>query len=149
MYDFFLILHNLIRWLVLLAAAWALFRAYVGWLGKRAWTPRDRQAGMLFSIAYDIQLLFGIVLAFISPLVRTALRDFSVIMQVDDLRRIVVEHVPLMLISLVIVHATSMIARRASEDTAKHRIAALGYSLAIVVVLIAIPWGKPLLRGLG
>jgi hypothetical protein len=149
MYNFFLILHNLIRWLVILAAAWAIFRAYLGWLGKRVWTPRDRQAGMLFSIAYDVQLLFGIVLAFISPLVRTALRDFGAAIRVEDLRIIVVEHIPLMLISLVIVHATSMIARRASDHTAKHRISALGYSLATLIVLIAIPWGKPLLRGLG
>ncbi|MDW8146680.1 MAG: hypothetical protein RMJ48_10345 [Roseiflexaceae bacterium] len=34
-----LTLHNLMRWVTLVAAIWALYRAYRGWLGARPWTP--------------------------------------------------------------------------------------------------------------
>lgn len=149
MYPILLFLHNLVRWLVILGALWTLGRAYRGWLDRRSWTSRDRQAGLLFSIAYDLQVLLGLVLTFLSPLVRTAFSNLGAAMRVEDLRWILVEHVPLMILSLIIVHVVSALARRASSDTAKHRLAALGYSLALVVVLVAIPWSRPLLRGLG
>jgi hypothetical protein len=149
MYPLLLFLHNLFRWLLILGAIWALGRAYRGWLGRRNWTSRDRQAGLFFSIAYDLQVLVGLVLTFLSPLVSTALSDLGAAMRVDDLRWILVEHGPLMVISLIIVHVVSALARRAESDTAKHRLAALGYSLALVVALVAIPWSRPLLRGLG
>lgn len=149
MYPFLLFLHNLVRWLVIVGAAWTLGRAYRGWLGRRDWTSADRQAGLLFSIAYDVQVFLGLVLTILSPLVRAAISDIGAAMRVEDLRWVLVEHLPLMILSLVVVHITSVRARRASEDTVKHRLAALGYSLALVLALVAIPWGRPLLRGLG
>jgi len=59
---------NVVRWLVLLAAVWALFRTYFGWLGARAWEPSDKQAGFLLTTAADNQFLLGVILAVISPL---------------------------------------------------------------------------------
>ena len=55
--------HNILRWLVLAAAAWALVRAYRGWLGQRTYTASDRQSGLIFSILYDLQVTLGILLA--------------------------------------------------------------------------------------
>jgi uncharacterized membrane protein len=103
---------------------------------------------LLFSIAYDIQFVIGLVLTLISPLVRSALSDFRFAMGVKAMRSILVEHVPLMLVGLVLTHVTSNMAKKAAEDIAKHRRSAIGYTLTLLITLLAIPWWRPILRGM-
>lgn len=149
LYTVVLFIHNLLRWFVLIAAAWSLFRAWRGWLGKRAWENADRLAGIFFSIAVDVQLALGLVLLFVSPLAKSFFMDSAAAMKVSDIRFFAVEHVPLMVISAVIVHVVSAIAGRAHGDIEKFRRAALGQTLAVLLILVAIPWWRPLLRSVG
>jgi hypothetical protein len=138
--------HNLLRWLVLAAAAWALFSAYRGWLGKRTYTPSDRQPGLIFSILYDLQVTLGILLAITSPLVQVAFADLGKAMGVDTLRFIVAEHIPFMLIAAAIIHVASSRAKKAGDDQMRFRWEALGFTLAVLITIVAIPWSRPLLR---
>jgi hypothetical protein len=148
-YSVVLFIHNLFRWLVLIAAAWALLRAWSGWLGKRVWASADRLAGLIFSISIDVQLLLGLVLVFVSPLAKSFFTDSAAAMKVPDIRFFAVEHVPLMVVSAIIIHVVSAIASRAPTDIEKFRRAALGQTLAVLLILVAIPWWRPLLRSVG
>jgi uncharacterized BrkB/YihY/UPF0761 family membrane protein len=148
MYQVIISLHNIARWIVIIAAVYALFRAYRGWFGKRAWTETDRKAGLYFSIAFDVQFLLGLILTVVSPLVRSIISSFQNAMTIDELR-LIVEHIPLMLVALILVHVTSILAKRAGDDVTKHRRAAIGYTLVFIVMILAIPWAKPFLPGLG
>jgi hypothetical protein len=138
--------HNLLRWVVLLAAVWALLRAYWGWIGRRPYTAGDRQSGLFFSVFLDLQVVLGIILAILSPYVRLAFTNFGNAMKDESLRLIVIEHIPLMLAAVVIVHIASSWSKKAAEDLTKHRRAALGFTLAVALVIFAIPWWRPLLR---
>jgi hypothetical protein len=60
MYEALLLLHNLVRWLVLLFGLWALL------------DPRPRP-GALFAHTLTLQVVLGVVLAFLSPLFQGAL----------------------------------------------------------------------------
>lgn len=133
MYPIILFLHNLIRWIVLIVAVVAVVRAYLGWLQKREWTGADRRFGVFFASALDTQLLLGIILI--------VLRGFS------TLGTILYEHVIPMILAVVVVHVGSVLSRRAVEAVHKHRRAALWYTLAILIVLVSIPWAQPLIRG--
>lgn len=146
MYPLLLTLHNWVRWLVVLFGVYALLRAYLGLFGRRAWTPADKTAGTLFSISIDVQLLLGLILSFVSPLVAAAVSSPAAAMQSDELRRILVEHIPLMLLAVVFVHLGTLGARRARDDRGRFRRAALWFTLTALVVLAAIPWWRPLLR---
>ena len=148
MYPFMIGIHNIVRWIVFIAAIYTLFRAYRGWIGKRSWTAADRKAGLYFSITFDVQFLLGLILTVVSPLVRSLISSFQIAMAIDELR-LIVEHIPLMLVALVMVHTTSVFAKRASDDVSKHRSAAIGYTLAFIVMILAIPWARPLLPGIG
>jgi hypothetical protein len=101
---------------------------------------------MLLTIAYDVQFLLGLILAFISPIVASAFANPGAAMQVDELRFITFEHMPMMFVGLVIGHVTSVLARKAERDSLKHRRAAIGFSLVTLLTLLAIPWFRPLLR---
>jgi hypothetical protein len=131
---------------VVLALLWALYRSYRGWLGKKAWVPEDQRAGMLLTIAYDIQFLMGLILAGFSPSISVAFSNLGAAMQVNELRFFAVEHIPMMLIALIASHITSALSRKASDDALKHRRAAVGYTLVAVITAMAIPWFRPMLR---
>ena len=148
MYQFVISIHNIARWIVIIAAVFALFRAYRGWFGKKPWTETDRKAGLYFSIAFDVQFLLGLILTVVSPLVRSIISSFQNAMAIDELR-LIVEHIPLMLMALILVHVTNVFAKRAGDDVTKHRRAAIGYTLAFLVMILATPWAKPFLPGLG
>ncbi len=148
MYQFIISIHNIARWIVIIAAVYALFQAYRGWFGKKPWTETDRKAGLYFSIAFDVQFLLGLILTVVSPLVRSIISSFQNAMKIDELR-LIVEHIPLMLVALILVHVTSVLAKRAGDDVTKHRRAAIGYTLALIVMILATPWAKPFLPGLG
>ena len=64
MYPFLVGTHNIMRWIVLALAIWALFRVYAGLFGKKDFTETDRKAMSFFSIGLDIQLLLGLILYF-------------------------------------------------------------------------------------
>ncbi len=148
MYNLLLGAHNIVRWLVLVAAVWALYRAYAGWLGARAWTPADKQAGFFLTTAFDTQVLLGLILAATSPLTQAALANPGAVMTADTLRFFFAEHIPLMILALIVVHVTSVLLRRADDDPGRFRRSALGYTLAALMVAVAIPWWRPLFPGL-
>jgi uncharacterized membrane protein YozB (DUF420 family) len=150
MYPFILAVHNIMRWVIVVLAIVALVRAYRGWLGKQAWSQSDRKAGVYFSVALDIQLLLGLILYFgLSPITRVAFSNIGAAMRNADARFFLLEHFLYMLIAVILVHVGVATVRRAVDDTAKHRRAAIWFSLAVLVIILGMPWFKPLLPGFG
>ena len=149
MYGFVLGVHNLLRWVAVIMIAIAFGRAIWGWLGKREWLEADRKTGLFATISVDMQLLFGLILYFISPITKAAFSDFGAAMGVDDLRFFALEHVFYMVLAFVFAHLGSVLPKRASDALGRHRRAAIFFGLALLLILLGIPWGRPLLPGLG
>lgn len=145
-YTIMLTLHNLWRWVVVLAALWALVRAWSGWLGKRPWTKADRQAGTLFGISLDLQLLGGLILAIISPILQAAYGDLGALAMQEPFRFFLMEHMPVMIVAAILTHVGSAMARKGVDDAAKHRRAAIWFTLTALAIVLAIPWFRPLFR---
>ncbi len=152
LYSYLLPLHNILRWLVLAAALFAILRALAGWLGKKAWTRLDDSAGLWFTILLDVQVLVGLVLYFVaSPLMQTALKNFGAAMQNADLRFFAVEHILVMLAGAAAAHVGRSLARKAADPAMKHRRAAMFFGAALLLILAAVPWpfsavARPLIR---
>lgn len=147
MYGIVLTLHSLNRWLVLLAALWAVGRMVRGWVWRKEWTAADRQAGVLLTSVMDLQFTLGLLLYAISPLVRSALSDFGAAMKVTELRFFALEHITMMIIAVTLAHVGSALGRRSTTEAPRHRAAAICYLLSLAVILGSIPWWRPLLRG--
>jgi cell division protein FtsW (lipid II flippase) len=141
LYSILLPIHSILRWIVLLTALYAIVRAFAGWLGKKDWLKADYRAGAWFTMAFDFQLLVGLLLYFAaSPLVASALQNFGAAMQNAETRFFALDHVFLMVLALGISHGGRTLSRRAADPLVKHRWAALLYTLALLVLLAAIPW---------
>jgi hypothetical protein len=151
-YTILLSLHSITRWLVLIAAIYAIYMALNGIIKKSAWTKRDDMAGVVFASMADLQLLLGLVLYFfVSPITMAALRDFSGAMANAGTRFFAVEHSSMMVIGLILVHVGRALSKKGATDRQKHLRAAIWFIIALVLILVAIPWpfmsvGRPLFR---
>ncbi len=150
LYNIILALHNIVRWVVLVTAVFALVRVYLGWFQSREWTGGDRRAGLYFTSALDLQFLLGLILFFTSPLTRPLLSgNFSAMMSDPTMRFFSVEHVPFMILAVILAHIGGVRARRAPDAAAKFHQSAIFFTLAVVAIILFIPWGRPLFPGLG
>ena len=151
MYTTLLAFHSWLRWAVLIAA----LIAAVGErrVGKRRWTRSDDRAGFWFVNLIDLQMLLGLVMYFFwSPITKEALRNFGAAMDNAGLRFWAVEHVFGMVVAIALAHAGRARTKKLRDDAARHKVAPICFVLALVAILISIPWpgmpnGRPLWRG--
>jgi hypothetical protein len=153
MFEIIKDIHNIVRWVVLLAGLWAVARAWWGLLVRREWRKWDRLAGMLFSSALDLQLLLGVILYMLSPLIRVAFEDIGAAMGAAGLVFFTLDHVIFTLLAVVVAHLGSISTKKAPTTRTRFARAALLFTLALVLLLLGIPWpwleaGRPWLPGL-
>jgi hypothetical protein len=143
MYSGILVLHNTLRWLLLLSMTITLFKYMVGWLGKQPWKKIDNVLGIVFTSLMDLQLIIGLSLYFfLSPVTKMAMANFGAAMKDDSLRFYAVEHISMMLIAVVLVHIGRAKSKKAKTDIEKFRIASIFFLAALVIILAAIPWSR-------
>ena len=141
MYSPLLLLHSWLRWVVLLTALVALIRAIGGTNGKRPWTAADARAGLLFITSLDLQFLIGLLLyLFFSPVVQAAFGNIGAAMRNPEYRFFVVEHFVGMFIATALAHIGRVRSKKAKTDAARFKSAAIFYGLALVIMLLSIPW---------
>lgn len=144
MYEFLLSLHNITRWLVLLAALYLMYRS-LGGLRSRSYRPTDRRTGLIYTGLMDMQLLLGVLLMVLSPLVQSALANPGAAMQNSQTRFFIAEHWVLMLAAVILAHVGNVRIKKAADALLQHRQALIWHGSSVVLLLFAIPWWRPLL----
>jgi hypothetical protein len=144
MYTALLATHNIVRWLVLGAGVWAVFRAWRGWRTRAVWEAADASAVKLFVNALSLQFLVGLVLYIFSPLIKSGLTDMGAAMRNPDVRYFVVEHVVVMLAAIAFGHIGAGKVKKASSDSARFQAATIWMGLALAAAAGFVPWFRPL-----
>lgn len=145
------ILHNLLRWAVLLFGVWTVINALTGRFQKRAFTNGDNRTNLFFMISCDIQLLLGLIL-YVNNGWFDRLKDLGNNMKDPVARFFTMEHLSLMLLAWILVHVGRAAVKRASTDQAKHQKSLVLFGIALVLILASIPWpireaiARPLFR---
>ena len=154
MYDLVVLAHSWLRWLVLLAALAAVARAIGGVNTRRPWTPLDDRASLWFVSSMDLQMLLGLLLyLWLSPVTRSAFIDMAAAMRESSIRFFAVEHPVGMIVAIALAHVGRARIKKATDSETRHRRALVFYGLALVIMLLSIPWpffpaARPLFRGL-
>lgn len=144
-YSFLTGLHNLTRWLVVLAGIIALVTMFSG-LSGRKFGPGDRRAGLIYTMVLDIQLVIGLVLYFVSPLIQAGLQNMGAAMSDSALRFFLVEHALMMVLAVVAAHIGSSMGKKASlPDRQRFLRAGIFYLISFVLIAAATPWGRSLI----
>lgn len=153
MYASLLALHSLLRWLVLASLLYAIFRAYSGWLGKKTFGKADSQSRLLATTFSHIQLIAGLILYFISPIISYFLNNFKTAVHDRAIRFFGMEHSLMMLVGIVIITIGSAKAKRKPTDVQKFKTMAIWFTIGLVVILSSVPWAfsplvsRPWFRG--
>lgn len=144
--DFILILHNFLRWVVLLTGVYAVVRAAMGLLQKDAYTGTDAKAGLFFMASIHTQLLLGLILYFVNWI--PVIRDMGMggVMKEASLRFYAVEHLSVGILAAVLATVGRVKTKKAIADLAKHKVALLFFGLALLLILSRIPWDRPFFR---
>lgn len=150
MYTTILTAHSWLRWAVIATGLFAIVLAFSGLARKRPWGPADERAGFWFGLTLDLQFLLGLwMYFFLSPITRAALQDFGGAMGNSGLRFWAVEHSFGMIVGIALAHVGRARTRKLQDSAARHKVAAICFVLALLAILISIPWpGMPQGRGL-
>lgn len=134
MYNFLLHLHSGFRYIVMLLVVVAILQSFVGWLGNGAYSETNRKINLFALISAHTQLLIGLILYFVSPLVVFG----SDTMKDPVTRYWTVEHISMMIFAIILITVGYSRSKRAVNPVAKHRGIAIYYSLALLVIVVAI-----------
>ena len=141
LYDVLLNLHSGGRWIVLILLLIAIFRHASG--GNSAYITRDNRIGLLLTIFADIMLLVGIYLWFVGNWGYKQIENFGgmgEVMKNSTARFYVVEHLLGMLIAIILIHIGKAQGKKSIPDRSKHRKATIFYVIALILILLSIPW---------
>jgi hypothetical protein len=140
MYSTLLHAHSIIRWLVVAGILIPLVGSYAALLRPRPFSKADSAGIKWGTSASHLQLVVGMALYVYSPFIRefwsapassvanTQLLFFSLI------------HIIGMITSIVLMTVGSSMARRAESDRERFRAVAIYWTIAVVVILLLIPW---------
>lgn len=140
MYSTLLSLHSICRWLVLVSLLYAIYRGFQGWKKGAAFTTSDNILRHTTATVAHVQLLLGLWLYFISPIVDYFLHNFKEAVHERDIRFFGMEHSLMMLIAVVLITMGSALAKRKEKDEEKFKTMAIWYLIGLLVIISSIPW---------
>lgn len=142
--------HNIMRWVTIGLAIYALVRLINGWTKNNQWASKDQRALTFFTIALDLQIMLGLLLYFVfSDLTRAAFADLASAMGNQVLRFFTIEHALIMIIAVVAVHLANAAGKKDLPGKQKWRRITLLIIFSIILILAGIPWtSRPLFPGI-
>ena len=152
MYQFILAFHSLIRWLVLISLLVSIFTTYSGWFKHKVYTRQDNFIRMITVIIAHTQLIIGLWLYFISPIVNYFLHNFKDAVHNRQIRFFGMEHITMMVIAITLITIGSAKAKRQTTAHQKFKTTAIWFTIGLLVILSSIPWSfsplisRPLFR---
>jgi len=124
--------HSGLRWVVLILLLMAIVNAYAGWSKKKSYGGKDKKIHLFAMVGMHIQVLVGFIYFYFKM---GATQAFFMR-----------EHLPMMLVAVILMTVGFSKAKKIKETPQKFKKISIMYTIALVLVLAAIPWP---FRGLG
>lgn len=147
MYSTLLPLHSLVRWMLLVFLMYSTYRAFVGYIQNRAFSRTDNAFRHWTATVSHIQLMIGVILYTQSPIVKYFWTDTKAASQNLDVTFYGLIHIIFMLSAIVVITVGSALAKRQSSSKQKFKTMLVWFSIALIIIFIAIPWAFSPLSG--
>ena len=138
-YAIFLLIHSWNRWLALLALVATTALAWQGWLAGKPYTKRYTMLRSATVGLNHLQIMFGFVLYFQSPLVEYFRSDIQGGLRIPEVAFFGVIHISVMLIAALVLTVGGAIARRGTTDAKRFRTVAIFFTIALALIMLAMP----------
>ncbi|MCF0051006.1 hypothetical protein LXM25_13110 [Dyadobacter sp. LJ53] len=152
MHQTLLTLHSVNRWLVLLSLLFTIAICWNGYRSRKKFSGFDNTVRHVTATISHVQLLLGLYLYMISPIVKFNVAEGEAAGLVSEHLFFRLIHISLMVVSVLIITIGSAKAKRAVNDHLKFKTVLIWFSIALLIILIAIPWpfsplvGRPYFR---
>ena len=149
-------LHNVLRWIILILLLVSILKAYNGWKSKKAFSPGDKKVWLFTMISGHITLLLGLYQVALGRygMFTTTLPEGTSVMKDKFYRFFWVEHPVAMILAIVFITLAHGMAKKMVGDEVKYRKAFWYFLIALILILIAVPWpvrnviGRPIFPGM-
>jgi len=136
MYEIIQKAHSGWAYLVLITLVIAVVNALIGRSSKKEFSAQDRKIALFALIATHLQLVFGFVIYFVSPLGMASLGQMSD----KALRLTSLEHPLINIIAIALITIGWSKHKKAADSQAKFKSIFLFYGLGLLLILSRIPW---------
>lgn len=140
MYNGMLHLHSFLRWIILILLVLAVFKNLAD--RHKPFTAGHKKVALFTLICADLLLLIGLYQWAFGHWGLEAIRQAGMgeIMKSPVARFFAVEHFAAMLIAIILIHVGYTYVKKNIGDNVKHKRVLLYYGLALLIILISIPW---------
>jgi len=128
--------HSGLRWILLILLITTIINSFKKWKSNSKYTTLDNKLSLYTMIVTHIQLLIGFGLYFMSGKVKLSGLD----MHNTSERFFTVEHIFGMLVAITLITLGRIQSKKISSDTLKHKKTFIMYLIALIIILITIPW---------
>ena len=128
--------HSGWAYLALLMLVIVVVNAVIGVFSKKEFTDKDRKIALFGLIATHLQLVFGLILYFVSPLGFKSLGEMSD----KALRLTSLEHPFINILAIALITIGWSKHKKLAESTSKFKTFAVFYGIGLLLILIRIPW---------
>jgi len=149
-------LHNLLRWIILILLVLSIYKSYIGMSSKKPFEASDKKIWLFTMIAGHITLLLGLyqwllgrygIFSYVKPEGISMMKD-------PYLRFFQMEHPVSMILAILFITLAHGMAKKNVDDAVKYKKAFRYFLLALILILVAMPWptrvlvGRPLFPGM-
>lgn len=138
MYTGLLHLHSYFAYILFAALVFSLVYILMAYINKQPFTDKHRKIALIGFIASHVQMLFGLILYFVSPL---GISNISgEVMKDSQLRLYAIEHPLTMLIGVVLITIGYSKAKKLTDSNQRYKKILIFYTIGIILILFRIPW---------
>lgn len=135
MYGILLPIHSFLRWAILVLILVCIVKSLMGMISKKPFGGSDNKISLFLMISAHTQLVVGLILYFVSPIV-----SFKNVTASPDTHFFTIEHAVMMLAAIVLITLGRTTSKRASTDAGKFKRLFWYNIIALLIIFMAIPW---------
>ncbi|WP_121964250.1 hypothetical protein [Myroides sp. N17-2] len=128
--------HSGVAYLAVIFLVIAVINAFMGMSANKEFKDKDKKLGLFALIFTHTQLLLGLILYFVSPMVQ----GFGVAMKDSTLRLYALEHPLINIIAIVLITIGWSKHKKDVDNKTKFKRFAIFYTLGLILILSRIPW---------
>ncbi len=142
MFSVLLQVHSILRWVILLLLTLSILQSFVGWIKRRELREGDAKLWLFTMISVHTTLLIGLILLFFGRygILSSGLPEGVNLMRDKFYRFFWVEHPVGMLIATVLITLGRGMVKKQITDPLKYKKAFWYFLIALLIILITIPW---------
>lgn len=134
-------LHSSLRYLIIIALVAVVVRAMLKWSKNESFTKQDNTFSIIALALVHSQFLLGLIMYFLSPYMSFLKENgMGLVMKTSIYRFYIVEHLFGMLVGVILITVGRSLAKRAVEDSEKHKKLFIYYGIGLLIILLSIPW---------